>query len=42
MTVISAGFARLHQALRNASRISKRHRDAQHDEYFDQKAGHLA
>jgi hypothetical protein len=42
MTVIATGFAGLHQALRNATGIGQHHRDAQHDQYFDQKAGHLA
>jgi hypothetical protein len=41
MTVIAAGFAGLHQALRNAPGIGQRHRDAHHDQYFDQKARHL-
>jgi len=42
MAVIAAGFAGLHQALRNTTGIGQRHRDAQDDQYFDQKAGHLA
>jgi len=42
MAVIAAGFAGLHQALRNATGIGERHHDAQHDQYFDQKARHSA